>query len=102
MRIEATVTEAGRDGNRVWMILQAAGRRVFADIDMRDQTTMRRLASATSRWNQPLDLLVGTTLEIDVREVRMKGGSTVLVAVDFAARPYRSTANPMPLTQAAA
>ncbi len=93
MRIEAEITEAGADGARIWLILQAAGRRIYAEIHTRDQLAMRRLLDIARKDIQSgfalrsTDQFLGVFAECEVKEVG-KGMSGVMVATELYACPH--------------
>lgn len=93
MRIEAEIIEAGVDGARIWLVLRAAGRRIYSEINTRDHPAMSGLTTIMGgRGPTSADELIGVVLEASVKEVG-RGLSGVMVATALHACPHR---NPRP------
>ncbi len=93
MRIEAEIIDAGLDGTRIWLVLQAAGRRIYAEVNTRDHPVISGLATIMGgRLPTSTDEFIGVVLEASVKEVG-RGLSGVMVATALHACPHR---NPRP------
>jgi hypothetical protein len=91
MRLEAEIIDAGVDGTRIWLTLQAAGRRIYAEVSTRDHPAISGLATIMGgRLPASTDEFIGVVIEASVKEVG-RGLSGVLVATALHACPHRKT-----------
>ena len=84
MRFTAEITECSLSNGIMAMVFETGKRRIYSEVrlDSRAQGALVQ-ASDANRELRKTDDFIGLTLDVEVKEVRVRNGDSVLVATDF-------------------